>query len=67
MEKYITAIEEAALVNGLPIITQDFHIALSNTIAQLLDDIRGSLIIETRNSASKLVIDAFEATRDKLS
>ena len=67
MDKYINAIEEAALANSdANFITADFRIGVNNILEQLLADVRESLIVETRNRAGALVIEAFEVARDRV-
>jgi hypothetical protein len=67
MDKYINAIEESALANSdASFITADFRIVVNNILEQLLLDVRESLIIETRNRAGSLVIEAFEVARDRV-
>ena len=67
MDKYINAIEESALANSdASFITADFRIAVNNILEQLLADVRDNLLIETRNRAGSLVIEAFEVARDRV-
>ena len=67
MDKYINAIEESALANSdASFITADFRIGVNNILEQLLADVRDNLLIETRNRAGSLVIEAFEVARDRV-